>query len=56
MDLAEVENDAEKRRWLTDDLAELREAGIAILREQREPSLPQVLQALRYRIATRVAC
>lgn len=51
--LAEVEGDPERRRWLANDLAELRDAGLAILRGQLEPSLPKVLQALRYRIATR---
>jgi len=51
--LAEREEDAERRRWLTEDLKEIRDAAIALLYQLDEPDLTKVLDSLRYRIATR---
>ena len=51
--LAEEEPDDEKRRWLTEDLRQLRNAAKEILERQDSPNLARVVEILRYRIATR---
>ena len=51
--LAEEEKDDERRRWLTEDLRELRSAAHELLSRQDFPSLLGVITTLRYRIATR---
>ena len=51
--LAQEEKDDEKRRWLVEDLRELRSAAKEILARQDSPSLARVIEILRYRIATR---
>ncbi|MXV89814.1 MAG: ATP-dependent helicase [Acidimicrobiia bacterium] len=50
---ARAEPDPEKRRWLLQDLKELRDAAVEILSSQEQPSLQTTLSVLRYRIATR---
>ena len=47
------EPDDEKRRWLTEDLRQLRYAAKEILDRQDSPNLARVVEILRYRIATR---
>ena len=47
------EDDDEKRRWLIEDLRELRGAAHELLCAQDVPSLSRVMSTLRYRIATR---
>ena len=51
--LAEEESNDEKRRWLIEDLRELRSAAHELLSEQDNPDLSKVMATLRYRIATR---
>ena len=51
--LGKEELDDEKRRWLTEDLRELRDAAKEILDRQDSPNLARVVEILRYRIATR---
>ena len=51
--LAEREQDAEKRRWLADDLGELMGAAKELLSRQPTPSPSEIIATLRYRIATR---
>ena len=51
--LTEEETDDEKRRWLIEDLRELRSAAHALLSMRDSPNLSRVIAALRYRIATR---
>ena len=51
--LATEEEDDEKRRWLIEDLRELRTAAHELLSAQSAPSLSKVMSTLRYRIATR---
>ncbi len=51
--LAAAEPDEEKRRWLAQDLLELRVAAHELLALQENASLSAVVAALRYRIATR---
>ena len=51
--LAKEEPDDEKRRWLTEDLRQLRYAAKEILDRQDSPNLARVVEILRYRIATR---
>jgi DNA helicase-2/ATP-dependent DNA helicase PcrA len=51
--LAKEEPDDEKRRWLTEDLRQLRDAAKEILDRQDSPNLARVVEILRYRIATR---
>lgn len=51
--LAKEENDDEKCRWLTNDLRELRAAAHEILARQDSPTLAEVVDIMRYRIATR---
>ena len=51
--LAEEESDNEKRRWLIDDLRELRSAAHELLSGQDLPDLSEVMATLRHRIATR---
>lgn len=51
--LAAEENDNEKRRWLVDDLRELRTAAHEMLVQQDPPNLAKVVDLMRYRIATR---
>ena len=52
--LAEEESDDEKRRWLIEDLRELRSAAHELLSRRDSPNLSRVIAALRYRIATRM--
>lgn len=52
-DLANVEDDDEKREFLINDLRELREAGLEVLDEQPEIGIKGAMNTLRYRIATR---
>ena len=52
--LATEEDDDEKRRWLIEDLQELRLAAHELLSNQASHSLSRVMDTLRYRIATRV--
>ena len=51
--LALEEDDGEKRRWLIEDLREIRGAAHELLSTQPVPSLSKVMSTLRYRIATR---
>ena len=51
--LAGGEQEDEKRRWLIEDLRELREAAHELLSGQSSPDLRKVTSILRYRIATR---
>ena len=51
--LAVEEEDAEKRRWLIEDLREIRGAAHELLSAQSVPSLSRVMSTLRYRITTR---
>ena len=51
--LAEEESGNEKRRWLIDDLRELRSAAHELLSGQDLPDLSEVMATLRHRIATR---
>lgn len=51
--LAEEESDDEKRRWLIDDLRELRAAAHELLARQDSSTLAEVVDVMRYRIATR---
>ena len=50
---SDEEEDDEKRRWLIEDLRELRTAAHEILSTQPVPNLSKVMSTLRYRIATR---
>ena len=50
---ASKEDDVEKRRWLMEDLREIREAAHELLSTQASPNLSRVMAILRYRIATR---
>ena len=52
--VAQQEPDEEKRRWLIDDLKELREAAHELNSGPRLLTLPQIIDRLRYRIATRL--
>ncbi len=52
-ELGQLEIDAEKRGWLIDDLKELRNAAHHLLAGQDTPDLCKVVNAMRYRIATR---
>ena len=51
--VAREEQDDEKRRWLVEDLRALHSASQELLSRQDAASLPGVMAALRYRIATR---
>ena len=51
--LAGEEQDDEKRRWLVEDLRELRDAAHEMLARADSPSLAKVVGEMRYRIATR---
>ena len=51
--LAAEEDDNEKRRWLVDDMRELRTAAHETLARQDSPSLAEVVDLMRYRISTR---
>lgn len=51
---ASNESDLEKRHLLVDNLQELRAAAHEILDDQSRPDLSKVINALRYRIATRL--
>lgn len=51
---ASNESDVEKRRWLVKNLQELRAAAHEMLDDQSQPNLSKVINALRYRIATRL--
>ena len=51
--VAEEEKNDERRRWLVDDLQELRESALEILTRQDSPDLRDVVDTMRYRIATR---
>ncbi len=51
--LAKKECDPEKRRWLEGNLRELRDAAHELLDGQVDPNLRSVIDAIRYRIATR---
>lgn len=53
-ELAEEEKDGEKRRWLAEDLRELRTAAHEMLSQQNSPSLATVVDRMRYKIATRL--
>ncbi|MYL10865.1 MAG: ATP-dependent helicase, partial [Cenarchaeum sp. SB0669_bin_11] len=53
-ELAESESNEEKRRWLIDDLQELRSTAHELLDLQDHPDLSKVMATLRHRIATRV--
>ena len=53
-ELANEEPDEEKRRWLTDNLSELRNAAHELLSTQEAPDLARIMATLRYRIATRL--
>ena len=50
---AEDETNLDKRRWLIDDLRELKIAAQEMLAMQNSPDLSKVIATLRYRIATR---
>lgn len=51
--LADGESDQEKRRWLVQDLLELRTAARELLALQDKPDLAKAVATMRYRIATR---
>ncbi len=51
--LASGEENVEKRRWLVEDMREIREAAHEILSAQTSPDLSSMMAALRNRIATR---
>lgn len=51
--LADEEQDGEKRRWLAEDLRELRSAAREMLAQTDPPNLATVVARMRYRIATR---
>ena len=51
--LAEEEQEDEKRRWLADDLRDLRGAARELLSRQKTSSMSEIVATLRYRIATR---
>ena len=53
--LADEEQDSEKRRWLMEDLRELRSAAHEMLAQTDPPNLATVVARMRYRIATRSA-
>ncbi len=52
-EFARSESRKEERRWLEKDLTELREAALQLLDRQEVPNLKEVMDSLRYRIATR---
>ena len=52
---ADAELDTEKHQKLVSDLTELRESAHEILAAQNEPNLKEVIDKLRYRIATRAS-
>ena len=54
-DLGQVEPDDEKRDWLIKALNELRNAAHHLLADQDTPDLKKIVNAMRYRIATRSA-
>ena len=51
---ASNERDAKKRHWLMKNLQELRATAHEMLDDQSQLDLPKVINALRYRIATRL--
>ena len=52
-DLAKEECEDEKREWLIENLKDLRKAAHHLLGDQDTPDLSQVVNKVRYRIATR---
>lgn len=48
-----IEGDAEKQRWVAEDLASLRSAALELIERDPEAPLRRVVANLRYRIATR---